>query len=212
MILEIVWLDYWNLFPNFLFYIHYIMVNKTYEELMYEAYLFTQKMGLDMSDVRLTSVSINSSLISDTLSEYIDNHCFTLDKLCLNCFNACIDIQVFFKSVRGIDTIVTSGNLYEGNSVCFFQSKEEICAMLGNSSAQCKFHTWLTIGDYILDPTIMLTFYYRDKQNGIYRYTQKDYASVIFQKSEGNLHSHLKYEPLFLGKTYFLATRFMPFL
>lgn len=119
----------------------------------------------------------------------------------------------FLKQKYGIQPILTSGSLLRNGNVYIHQSKEEIAGLLRNGDSNvglAKFHTWLTLANYVLDITIMTTEWLIDETRGDYRYPCDKYCQIIALDYMSRKNKFFSYHPVFLGEDYFNHVRFIP--
>ena len=77
----------------------------------------------------------------------------------------CMEIHDRLKSQYNIDSIVTSGDCRLNGNKIWSATRRQLLAQFGHRVPTMSHHVWLTIGEYIIDPTIMTTI--RQKKTGV---------------------------------------------
>ena len=191
-------------------------MSKSYNALMAEAYAYTYEMKLNTSDIKLcslpSSISIDEITI-EIMSFLLDKKKTSLQELAFNCFPISIIASKFLQKHYGIHPILTSGNLLLRNEFYFFEEKKTISNMLINkeeNASTAKFHTWLTLGQYVIDLTLMSTEFVIDETNRKYRYQSYEYCAPIAYDHTSNNRRVFTHQPVFLGEDYFNHVKFKP--
>lgn len=191
-------------------------MGKSYNVLMTEAYAYTCEMKLNTSDIKLcslpSSISINEITI-EVMSYLLDKEKKASHEIAFNCFPISIIASKFLQKHYGIHPILTSGNLLRRNEFYFYEEKRTISNMLINkeeNTSTAKFHTWLTLGQYVIDLTLMSTEFMIDEANRKYRYQSNEYCAPITYDHTFNNRRLFTHQPVFLGEDYFNHVKFKP--
>lgn len=192
------------------------MNSQNYCQLMSQAYTFTKELGLDTSDIIPQTLPYSPEEISlDVMSELLERRKVPIQDLGFNCITRSIEICHYLKERFSITPILTSGNLFRNNEVYFGTTTEDISLLVKNRTncATAKFHTWLTISNYLFDFTLMTTEWLIDEKTGEQRYHQRSYCQPIcFNFITPPSSFCFRYEPLFLGQNFFQKVTFTPIL
>ena len=192
----------------------FLFFRKRYAQRLTEAYAFTKdKFGekLNLSDIVIPIKEYDIQSMNVLLSAIIDYlNSKDLDEIAFNCSIVCIDIQNLLKEKFDVNAIVTSGYITRNNRKRYYVNRAEIIFQFGKSKMYLKHHVWLTVGAYIVDPTLMASIFTINpdafsintfQKNGVIFYKHKDEKIRIENDSYG-------YMPLFVGKQYYAQTSY----
>lgn len=191
-----------------------LLFRKRYSQRFTEAYQFTKdKFGqqLNLSDVVIPTKEYDCQIMKVILATITDYLCSKgVDNIAFHCSIVCVDIHNILKDKFDINAIVTSGYITINNKKRFYVDKAEIVFQFGRREIHLKHHVWLTVGPYIIDPTLMSSIFIVNpnafaintfQKNGVIFYKYKNEKIMIENDS-------YKYMPLFVGKQYYDHTTY----
>ena len=136
-------------------------LGKNYITSLEEAYYFTvRKFGhkLTLSDVHFP---IKQCPLDDlrTAVSFIDSYIREQGEfnIALRCNIVCMDIHDKLKSKYNIDSIITSGDLRLNGRAIWTTTRKQLATQFGHTIPVMSHHVWLTIGELIIDPTVLFT-------------------------------------------------------
>ena len=190
------------------------MLDKSYGQMMSEAFTFTQELGLDISDVKVSHLPYPIEDIGhEILTEFLFRRKTPIQNFGFNCIPWSIEACRFLEQRYNIHAVLTSGSLFRNGKIYIHQPKEEIRVLLHKKNTDigpAKFHTWLTLGNYIFDLTIMTTEWLIDETKNNYRYPIEKYCQIVAFDFTSNRNMIFSYLPVFLGEDFFNQVKFTP--
>ena len=196
-------------------YIMFPQLYKTsYFKLLTKANRFTIKEWgkfLKSSEVVFPPIKYDDEKIQMILSIIQDYVCSKggVENIALKCNLICIEIHELLKTEYNIHSIVTSGYYLLNGKKSFYINKNKIITQFGKSGVKLEHHVWLTIGDYVIDPTLMFSIYwvnpcYFSKQTFI------EHMIIFYRYESGSIvieNDTYEYIPQFVGKSYYVHTQ-----
>ena len=98
--------------------------------------------------------------------------------IAFRCNIVCMEIHDRLKSQYNIDSIVTSGDCRLNGNKIWSATRRQLLAQFGHRVPTMSHHVWLTIGEYIIDPTIMTTI--RQKKRELFSNNIYEVTHIIF--------------------------------
>ncbi|MDP4208431.1 MAG: hypothetical protein Q8928_06415 [Bacteroidota bacterium] len=158
---------------------------------------FTPKPGLVFDKVAISNYVLhNLYLLSDLQLEDVAQKCFIYSK----------QLQDFLKERCNINSIITSGCLFENGFRLFGDEKGNIAERLKSDKVgpPVKFHTWLTLENYdVVDITYPASLWLDLKMHNCETSSDEDYKKLVWYSPLPANSEGLCYKPLFLGYDYF---------
>lgn len=195
-------------------------LGKNYITSLEEAYYFTvRKFGhkLTLSDVHFP---IEQRPLDDlrTAVSFIDSYIREQGEfnIALRCNIVCMDIHDKLKSKYNIDSIITSGDLRLNGRAIWTTTRKQLATQFGHTIPVMSHHVWLTIGEFIIDPTVLFTIRQRSPHllsKAIYDETHMIFLCEYKYRTMylGNLS--FEYKPRLVGREFYEHTRYgTPFL
>lgn len=153
-------------------------------------------LGLKACDNRKMRVVLN--IIEDFLAP------LSLNLVALKCCPICVAIHDKLAK-HDLNSIITTGYILLNGEDLFHTNREGLIDQLERNICPKEFHVWLTVGDYIIDPTYMAT---------IYSINHKVYSEQTFCENAIIIHKYdnhpfklendtLEYIPQFTGKYFY---------
>lgn len=150
-----------------------------------------------------------------TIIYILFNNYKQLETIAFNCLDVCLYVQSVLYTKFGINSLLISGNLIIDNESLYSITKDKIREMHGKNNKQLPMHVWLSVGNYIIDPSILTTLLF-SKQTIV---NSKLEDKVILQNylvACFELGSHkcclsgmeFLYIPLLVGNKYYQDTSF----
>jgi len=173
-----------------------------------EAIKFNQSLGLP-----IPNYTPKPSIVFDkaAISNYVLHNLYLLSNLQLEdvaqkCFIYSKQLQDFLKIRCNINSIITSGCLFENGFRLFGDEKENIADRLNSNQAgpPVKFHTWLTLENYdVVDITYPASLWLDLKMHNREITSDEDYKKLVWSHPIPRQTEGLCYKPIFLGYDYF---------
>lgn len=176
---------------------------------MEAAFAFTKHMGLSIKDINIEKPLIAiESIIDCILEEFYIIRGETLIDFTNKCYQKSIEIQSFLLDKMKINSILTTGNVYKNGKQYYHENKDIISSRIKSSNEHPipRFHTWLTIGDHIVDFVLKPSEWYAEIKEGKIIKNENLYKVAYRVHIANNLNPY--YEPVFLGIDYFNKVRF----
>lgn len=109
-----------------------------------------------------------------------------------------------------VNSILTTGNVYKNRKQYYHESKDIISSRVKSSIEHSipRFHTWLTIGEYIVNFVLKPSEWYTEIKEGKIIENEHLYKAAFKNHIASNLGCEFCYEPLFLGIDYFNKIQF----
>lgn len=175
------------------------------------AFTFTKQMGLSSKDVKIEKTLISiENIIDCVLKEFYIRRGEELIDFTNKCYQKSIQVHSFLLDKMKISSILTTGNVYKNGKQYYHESKDIISSRVKSSNEHSipRFHTWLTIGDYIVDFVLKPSEWYAEIKEGKLIENEYLYKAAFRNHIANNLGSEFSYEPLFLGIDYFNKVKF----
>lgn len=185
------------------------MNSSNYHKMMRKAYRFTVEMGLNTSDIYESTMNMDIMDLSFAIwYEFYNNRQYTIEDFAFACFSKSIEVMNFMKSTLKLQPILATGNLSINGLTLFTESPLEISNRLRQNIVydSSKFHTWLTIDDYIIDISLGANdWVLQSKTNPAVKRIDME-RPIIIHTCDAS--TNIEYQPVFLGQDYFSKVRF----
>lgn len=131
--------------------------------------------------------------------------------IAFRCNIVCMEIHDRLKSQYNIDSIVTSGDCRLNGNKIWSATRRQLLAQFGHRVPTMSHHVWLTIGEYIIDPTIMTTIRQKKRElfsNNIYEVTHMIFLCKHKHKTMRLENVILEYKPRLVGCEFYEHTQY----
>lgn len=186
------------------------MIDKTYGQMMSEAYAFTRDMGLDTSDIVRSNIDMDIEDLSFMIwYEFYINRKYTINDFAFQCFNKSIEVLFFMCDSLNLYPMLTTGNIRIMDKMLFNETKIVVSDRLKNTDKiyqNPNLHTWLTLDTYVIDVTFYATHWSLGKRFD-QSFTQEHEKPLILN-SQDRVNNTIVHCPLFLGIDYFRKIHF----
>ncbi len=190
-------------------------LGKNYIASLEEAYYFTiRKFGhkLTLSDVHfpvwqcpLDDLRTAVSFIDSYVREQGESN------MALRCNIVCMDIHDKLKSKYNIDSIITSGDLRLNGRTIWTATGKRLAAQFGHTIPVMSHHVWLTVGEFIIDPTVLFTIRQRNPYllpEAIYGETHMIFLCEYKYRTVHLGNVSFEYRPRLVGREFYEHTRY----
>mgnify|MGYP006955730997 CR=1 FL=1 len=192
-----------------------INFDKSYIASLEEAYNFTaRKFGhkIKLSDVHFP---IGQYTLDDFkkvvpfIADYVKRQ--GEFNIALRCNIVCMDIHDKLKSKYNIDSIVTSGDFWLSGRKIWSTTGTQLTTQFEHTIPTMSHHVWLTVGEYIIDPTIMMTI--RQRIPNLFSDAVYDETHMIFLCKYSGRAMYInnilfEYKPRLVGQEFYKYTHY----
>lgn len=187
---------------------------KSYFQKICNALNYTSSQNeFEVLDIRYKSKDLQriKQLMYITLFE--DLH-YQIADVAYNCYDIC---TLLYQKLAGEPLLLTGGNILINNEISYNTTTKYLKELYArNNNIQSPMHVWFTLGEYIIDPTILSTLLYC-KEINTYKLIDDDILRSNYLIAHTSIHGSiqyfskikLSYDPLIIGERYFLETGFI---
>lgn len=194
-----------------------IYCRKSYIASLEEAYNFTvRRFGckFKLSDVHfpVEKDTLNDNNLPEVFScivDYIREQ--GESNIAFRCNIVCMEIHDRLKSQYNINSIVTSGDCWLNGHEIWSTTRKQLLTQFGHTIPTMSHHVWLTIGEYIIDPTIMTTIRQKKRQlfsNDIYDATYMIFLCKYRHRAMRLENVVFEYKPRLVGREFYEHTQY----
>jgi hypothetical protein len=191
--------------------------DRDYEQNLENAFSFTAKLGLNTPNFTLCKEKMYSRMeqseISDAVVSALYYKNYDLSDVALQCFVWSHKLQLFLKEVYNIESLLTSGFLFQNGYPVFSESKRNIKNRLSNQNicTPVKFHTWLTLDNLmVIDMTYLPSIWFRNLYKGATHMKEEDYQKILWHNPLVLEDRSFCFKPIFVGHEYFEKVHVVP--
>jgi hypothetical protein len=144
-------------------------------------------------------------IIDIILYHFYEKKNLEIEDLTLKCFWISNILRDFLKEAFGINSIITTGNVYVNKLRVNYESYSSIRKrlLIADYIAPIKFHTWLTLDNLdVIDLTLAPNMWIDGIKNGSIL-NRKDYEKIVWNSTKKIDKKGIIYEPKIIGYEYF---------